>query len=212
MRRFLSYALLSACAGSLAAGATVSAQAVSIPQASAPAALTLDAAPRAALAEHPIVDSARARVTAAEGGRRTASTFPNPVATYWMENSRFPGQGPSTLDRETSVYATMPLEPLLQRSSRTAQAGAELRAAEADVATAERTIALQTAHAFYRVALAQATLDAVRDSQAAARQLVAYLRTRVSQGATPEGEAIRAEVEGDRADADVTLAEVELLL
>lgn len=109
------------------------------------------------------------------------------------------------------LYATLPLEPLLQRSSRTARADADIRAAQADVASAERNVAIEAAHVFYRVALAQASLQAVRENHAAVQELVDYLRTRVTQGASPEGEVIRAEVERDRAATEVTLAEVELL-
>ena len=62
-----------------------------------------------------------------------------------------------------------------------------------------------------RVALAQAAVEAVGENRVAVQQLVTYLRTRVAEGASPEGDAIRAEVERDRADADVTMAEVELV-
>jgi len=129
-----------------------------------------------------------------------------------MENARFPGQGPLTsLDREISAYATLPLEAFLQRTSRVARTTGEVRAAEATVTGTEQQVALDAAHAFYRVALAQAAVDAVRENRAAVEQLVGYLRTRVAQGANPEGELIRAEVERDRAETDVTLAEVDLL-
>lgn len=206
MRRFLFRALLCGSVGAVVLGGTVSAQSPAPPPG-----LTLDAALAAALAQHPLVDAARARVAAAEGSQLSATRLPNPIATYWMENTRFPGQSPTSLDREISAYATMPLEPLLQRPSRTAQASAEVRASQAAVVIAERDVALQTARAFYRVALAQATLDAMTENRASAQQLVDYLRARVSQGASAEGDAIRVEVERDRADTDVTLAEVELL-
>lgn len=210
MPRFLFRALL---CGSVVVvvGGSVSTQSATPLVGATPQALTLDTALSAALAQHPLVDAARARVTAARGSQLTATALPNPIATYWMENTRFSGQAASNLDREISAYATLPLEPFLQRSSRAAQAGAEVRATEARVVTAEREVALKTARAFYRVALAQASLDAMKENRASIQQLIDYLRARVSQGASPEGEAIRVEVEGDRADTDVTLAEVELL-
>jgi cobalt-zinc-cadmium efflux system outer membrane protein len=161
---------------------------------------TLDAVLTAAIAQNPLVAAARAQVTAAQGSRRTATTLPNPVATYWME-------GP----HEVSAYATLPLEPFLQRSARTARAGADLGATQAGVTSVERDVARDAARAFYRVALAQASLDAVRENQTAVQQLADYLHTRVAQGASPEGEAIRAEVERDRAATEVTLADVELI-
>ena len=205
------HALLLGCLSIVAIGTSVSAQTVS-PTSAPRTEWTLDDVLTAALAQHPRVQAARAQVSAAEGSRQTATAFPNPIATYWMENARFPGQGPlNGLDREISAYATLPLEPFLQRSSRVARTTGEVRAAEATVTGTEQQVALDAAHAFYRVALAQASVDAVRENRAAVEQLVGYLRTRVAQGANPEGELIRAEVERDRAETDVTLAEVDLL-
>jgi len=181
------------------------------PQASPVDVWTLERALLAALNQHPLVESARAQQTAAEGKRLTAGVFPNPVATYWVENLPFSSHGSSALDRESSIYATLPLEPLLQRSSRIAQTQSEIVAAQAAIAAAEQRVAADTAHAYFRVALAQASVDAARDNQAAIEQMVEYLRNRVAQGATPEGELIRAQVERDRATTEVAMADVDLL-
>lgn len=205
------HALLLGCVATVVIGTTVTAQ-TSPPSSSARADWTLDDVLTAALAQHPLVQAARAHVTAAEGSRQTATTFPNPIATYWMENTRLPGQGPLTgLDREVSAYATLPLEPFLQRKSRLAQVNGEIRAAQATATSTEQQVARDAAHAFYRLALAQASLEAVRENRAAVEELVGYLRTRVTQGANPEGELIRAEVERDRVDTDLALGEVEVL-
>ena len=48
--------------------------------------LGLHAALQRAVAQHPLVEAARARVAAARGARLTARTLPNPVLTYWTEN------------------------------------------------------------------------------------------------------------------------------
>jgi len=172
---------------------------------------TLDDVLTVVLAQHPLVNAARAQLTAAEGRRQTARVLPNPVATFWMENARFPGQSPTGLGRETSAYATLPLEPFFQRSARTAQTDGEVQTARAAVTTTEYRTATDAVHAFYRVALAQASLDAAQENRAAIDQLLEYLRNRVAQGATAEGELIRTEVERDRIETEVTLADVELL-
>ena len=86
-----------------------------------------------------------------------------------------------------------------------------IRAAQATATGAEHLVALEAAHAFYRVAVAQATVDAMREHRASVGELVTYLRTRVAQGASPERELIRAEVEQDRAETEVTLADVNLV-
>ncbi|MEO7192713.1 MAG: TolC family protein [Vicinamibacterales bacterium] len=211
MRKPRLHALLLGCVTTVVIRTTVTAQ-TPPPSSAAPTDLTLNEVLTAALAQHPLVQAARAQVSAVEGRRQTATTFPNPVATYWMENTRFPGQrSASGLDREISAYATLPLEPFFQRRSRLTQATAEVRGAQATVTRAEQQVALDAAHAFYEVALAQASVEAVQENRAAVEQLVDYLRTRVAQGANPEGELIRAEVERDRLDTDVTLAEVALL-
>jgi outer membrane protein, heavy metal efflux system len=204
------HALLLGCVTSVVTGTSVTAQ-TSPPPSATRTEWTLDEVLTAALAQHPLVEAARAEVSAAEGTRHTATAFPNPVATYWTENAPFPGQDPRGLDREASAYATLPLEPFWQRRSRLDQVNGEVRAAQAAVTSAEQQVALDAARAFYRVALAQASVDAVRENSAAVEQLVSYLRTRVAQGANPESDLIRAEVERDRVDTDVTLAEVDLL-
>jgi outer membrane protein, heavy metal efflux system len=191
-------------------GTNVHAQ--SAPTPSGRAEWTLDDVLTVVLAQHPLVNAARAQLTAAEGRRQTARALPNPMATYWTENARFPGQSPPTgLDRETSVYATMPLEPFFQRSARTAQADGDVQTAQATVTTTEQRTATEAVHGFYRVALAQASLEAAQENRAAIDQLLEYLRNRVAQGATAEGELIRTEVERDRIETEVTLADVELL-
>jgi cobalt-zinc-cadmium efflux system outer membrane protein len=194
--------------GSVGTGG-ISAQAQGPPRSTADP-WTLEAVVTAALAQHPVVEAARAQLSAAEGRRQTAQTLPNPVATYWAENLTLPG-GSSVMDRESSIYGTLPLEPFLQRGSRIAQADSQVRAVQASITAAERQVAADAVHAFYRVALAQAALGAMRDNLAAIDQVVVYLRNRVAQGAAPEGDLIRAEVERDRADAELTMADVELL-
>jgi cobalt-zinc-cadmium efflux system outer membrane protein len=164
-----------------------------------------------ALAQHPLVEAARARVEAARGVRVTAAAFPNPVATYWMENGVFPGQQlPTNIGRETSTYVTLPLEPFIQRAPRVRRADEDIKAAEASLTLARRQVALDAVRAFFRVALAQAVVAAAEENRAALEQLVGYNRNRVHEGVTAEGELLRVQVEFDRASTDLALAEVEL--
>jgi len=193
--------------GAVGFGASVSAQTAGPPA----QAWTLDAVVAAALAQHPLVEAASAQLASAEGKRQTAGNLPNPVATYWFENLSASDRAPAVLDRESSIYGTLPLEPLLQRGARIAQAQGEIHAARASVSNAEQRVAADAVHAFYRVAVAQASLDAMRDNLTAIDQVVEYLRNRVAQGAAPEGDLIRVQVERDRAEAEVTMADVELI-
>jgi cobalt-zinc-cadmium efflux system outer membrane protein len=173
---------------------------------------TLEDALAAALTQHPVIEAARARVTAARGSRRTAGTLPNPIATYGVEDTSFPGQEPAPdLEAERSAYVTFPLEALFQRRPRIDRADEGVRAAEAELATAERHTAREVARAFYRVALAQVAVVAAEENRSAVERLVEYLRVRVAEGASPEADLIRAEVERDQTATEVTLADVDLV-
>jgi cobalt-zinc-cadmium efflux system outer membrane protein len=173
---------------------------------------TLEAVVRTALALHPLVESARDRITAARGARQTAGVFSNPVATYWIDNASFPGRATSVgVARETSAYVTWPIEPLFQRPPRIERADVDVRSAEIGLAAARRDVALNATHAFYRVALAQVALNVVEQSRDSLEQLLAFTRSRVTEGATPEVELIRAQVEYDRAATNVALADVDLM-
>lgn len=173
--------------------------------------LTLDAVLSAVSAQHPLVEAARARVTAARGVRRTAGALPNPIATYQVENAGFPGRpAPPGLERETSTILTLPLEGLYQRWPRVRRADEEVRAADAALAIARRQVMLDAAHAFYRVALAQVSAGATAETRSALARLESLNRLRVAEGAAAEGDLIRVQVELARAESDLTLEEVDL--
>ena len=175
-------------------------------------ALTLSDVLRAARQQHPLVGAAQARARASRGDRTTAGTFPDPVLTYQVENARFPGSSAILgLDRETSIFATLPLEPIFQRWSRVGRADAEVRAADADLVADTRRVALDAARAWYRAALAQLSLAGALEWRDGLQQLVEYNRPRVAEGVTAEGDLIRLQVERDRAAATATLERVELL-
>ena len=151
-------------------------------------------------------------MNAARGSRRTAGTLPNPIATYAVEDTPFPGQGRSiVLETERSAYVTFPLEALFQRGPRMDRADEGIRVAEAELLAAERHTAREVARAFYRVALAQVAVGAAEENRAAIERLVEYLRVRVGEGASPEADLIRADVERDQTATEVTLADVDLV-
>jgi cobalt-zinc-cadmium efflux system outer membrane protein len=172
---------------------------------------TFDEIVRAALSQHPLVEAARERVTGAQGTLLTARSFANPVATYWMEKGTFPGQTAAMgLNRETSAYVTVPLEGLFQRDPRIRRADADEKSAEFALVAARRLVALNAAHAFFRVALDQIALDVAETNRQGVEQLVSYDRSRVTEGAAAEVELIRLQVELDRAITNVVFAEADL--
>jgi cobalt-zinc-cadmium efflux system outer membrane protein len=211
MRIFLLRAWLSGVAVLVAPSSIVVAQTSRSSPPTVRSTLTLEEVLSTALKEHPLIQSARARVDAARGSRQAAGTLPNPIVTYSVEDSAFPGQGPVRLDAERSAYITYPLESLFQRPPRIERADQAIHEAEAELVGAERRVAREVTRAFYKVALAQVALVAVQESKSAVDRLVDYLRARVSQGASPEAELIRAEVERDQTATEVSLADAELV-
>ena len=174
-------------------------------------ALTLQDVLDSTLTRHPLAQAARARVQAARGARTTARAFGNPVLSYDVENAPFPGGDPVRgMERESMTTAMLPLETIVQRGPRARRADAEVGAAEADSRNARQQLALDAARTYFRVALAQVSVDAARDLTAWLDSVVAYNRTRVEQGVAAEADLIRTELERDRAAAAATLEEADL--
>lgn len=174
--------------------------------------ITLSQVLRAVADQHPLALAAEARVSAARGMRRTAGSWTNPVVTYEVENARWPGSdAPLGSDREVMTSAMIPFEPLYQRWSRVARADAEVRAAEAARAGVQRSVQLDAARAFYRVALAQVAVGAATEVERWLDSLVAYTQARVNEGAAAESDLMRLQVERDRAGAETTLRQVDLM-
>jgi cobalt-zinc-cadmium efflux system outer membrane protein len=160
---------------------------------------------------HPLIEASSARVQAARGARTTASTLGNPVLSYAVDNTPFPGGRPiEGLDREAMTTVTLPLEPFYQRGARVTRANADIRAAEADGMATRQRVALDATRAYYRVALGQIMVATSRDLSAWLDTVVAYNRFRVKEGVTSEADLIRSGLERDRAAADATMAEAEL--
>ena len=176
-----------------------------------PPPLTLDAVIREATRAHPLILAAERRVHAARGGRITAGALGNPVVSYQVENTPFPGrENTSGLTRETSSIATLPLEPFWQRAPRVGRANEDILAAQADLVAVRRQVALEAGHAFHRTALSRASLDASADVIAGLDSLIVYTGTRVREGASAEGDLLRLEVERERALTEQAFQEAEL--
>ena len=172
--------------------------------------LTLPMVLQAAARAHPLALAAEGRLRAALGNRATAGTIANPVLTYQVENAGFPGRTPPAgLQRETSTYATLPLEPFWQRGSRIGRANREVEGAQAQVVLARRMVALDAARAFHRTALAQASVAGSSDVALSLDSLVRYTEIRVREGAAAAGDLLRLQVERDRVATEVALQEAE---
>ena len=172
--------------------------------------LTLRALLDSVLAGHPMAAAAEARVRAARASRITAGALGNPILSYQVENTPFPGGKPlSGIDREAMAMVMLPLEPIVQRGPRARRADAEVRVAEATASAARQRVALDAARAYYRVALAEVGVATARDLSAWLDSVVTYNRARVAEGVTAEADLIRSGVERDRAVADAAMQEAE---
>lgn len=165
---------------------------------------------------HPLVLAAQARIRAAKGSRRTAGSFGNPILGYQIDdnvdNTPLPGGGATrALERERIATITLPLEPLYQRGPRVRRADAEVRAATDDAVAARQRLALDATRAFYRTALAQVGVATARDLRIWLDSLVTYNQSRVKEGVAAEGDLLRSQLERDRAAADATVQDAELV-
>lgn len=177
-------------------------------------ALTIDSVLARASAQHPQVEAARARLEAARGSRRTAGAIANPVASFLVENAGYPGTGggvPTGMERETSAFLTLPIEPLFQRGPRVRSANEGVNAARADVAQVQRDVTQSAAHAFYDLATAQAVHEVAEEDFSNYQQLLEYNRLRVREGAAPEGDLLRVQVEVARAATSAVTAQVAVI-
>lgn len=107
--------------------------------------------------------------------------------------------------------ATLPLEFLYQRGPRVRRAESEVLAAEADAAGERQRVMLEAARAFYRTALAQVEFEATSDVAGWLDTVVTYNRRRVKEGVAAEADLIRSELERDRATAEATMQEADLV-
>ena len=160
--------------------------------------------------EHPLVLAATARIDAARGSRTTAGVFSNPVLQYNVENAPLPGRASIPMDREARTTAMIPLEAFYQRGPRVARADADVRAAQADARSQTIQLSLDAARAYYRVAVAQIGVDVTRDLSVWLDSVVTYNRARVKEGIAAEADLIRAQLEQDRATAELSMQEADL--
>lgn len=160
----------------------------------------------------PSILAAESRVRAAAGSRTTAGLAGNPVLSYQVDQTPFPGRPglPGDIPRETMTTATLPLEFLYQRGARVARANADVRAAQADAGAVRQRAALDAASAFYRTALAQTRVETTRELASWLDTLVAYNRARVEEGAAAEADLIRTTLEHDRMLAELAMREADL--
>jgi cobalt-zinc-cadmium efflux system outer membrane protein len=170
--------------------------------------LTLAGAVSQALATNPQLMVATARVYAAQGLQRQAGLAPNPRLFLQSENTRFYGNPTLYYPREGDNYAFVgqTFETGGKRSRRVELATENLRRSELEIQFQRQQIASRVSMAYWAGAGTARVRDLLQEEVASFDRVVQFNRDRVREGATPEVDLLRIEVERDRLVSSVRTA------
>jgi cobalt-zinc-cadmium efflux system outer membrane protein len=170
------------------------------PVLSAQTRLSLADAVAQAVAGHPQLAVAGARVAAAEGLQRQARLSPNPRLIFQSESSGFPGNSlvAPEHDRDTYAFLAQTIETGGKRNQRVELASDNVRRSELELQLYQRQIANRVSIAYWAAAGAARIEDLLRKETEGFESVVQFHRDRVREGAAPEVDLLRIEVECDR--------------
>ncbi len=170
------------------------------PALSAQARLSLADAVAQAIAGHPQLAVAGARSAAAEGLQRQARLSPNPRLIFQSESSGFPGNSlvAPEHDRDTYAFLAQTVETGGKRNRRVELASENVRRSELELQLYRRQIASRVSIAYWAAAGATRIEDLLRKETESFDGVVQFHRDRVREGAAPEVDLLRIEVERDR--------------
>jgi cobalt-zinc-cadmium efflux system outer membrane protein len=179
-----------------------------VPGLSAQARLTLADAVSEALAGNPQVSTAAARVAAAQGLRHQAGLGPNPRLILQSENTRFYGSPPFSYPRDADSYAFLAqtIETGGKRQRRVELATGNVRRSELEQQLQRQQIASRVTLAYWVAAGAARSRDLLKQEVTSFERVVQFHRDRVREGAAPEVDLLRIEVERDRLTASARTA------
>lgn len=167
-----------------------------------------------ALLRSPSFSAAAHEVRAAEAGRLQAGLFPNPEVSYSVENTGGSVHGSA----ETTLLLSQLVELGGKRAARLAVATGETDLAGWDYESRRLDVLTGTARDFAAVLGAQARVRVAEESARIAAEVLEATRARAEAGAVgpvevrrTEIEAAAAEIEGDRAAADLAGARARLV-
>ncbi|CAL1238919.1 TolC family protein [Candidatus Methylocalor cossyra] len=157
--------------------------------------------------------AAHYQIDRAEALEWLAAAIPNPQLTLgwnelngaWNFNPRLGHPGVGFNVAVSQLLETAGKRGLRMESSRLGRA-----AVEADFKDALRTLSNAVRHAYYRLLLAQKTLEVARDNHRRYQDLVAANRLRLKAGDIAESDLLRVEVESYKAQAELDRAAAEL--
>lgn len=162
--------------------------------------LTLADAIAQALAGNPRLAVASARVGVAEGLRKQAGLSPNPRLILQLENTRFWENPSFSYPQDTATYAfvAQTVETGGKRSRRVELATENIRSSEFEMQLQRNQIVSRVSLAYWAAAGDAQVRDLLQEEVANFDRVVQFHRDRVREGAAPEVDLLRIEVERDR--------------
>lgn len=144
--------------------------------------------------------TADARVGVAAGLREQAGLGPNPRLTLQSENARAWGTPPFSYGRDADTLAllTHTFEAGGKRSRRVELGSANVRRSEIERELQRRQIVTRVSAAYWAAAGTARSRDLLGQEAAAFERVVQFHRDRVREGAAPEVDLLRIELERDR--------------
>lgn len=179
----------------------------------AQAPLTLADAVSQALAGNPQIVTAEARVGVAEGLRRQAGLAPNPRLTLQSENGRFWGSPPFSYspDADSLALLAQTFETGGKRKRRVESATANVQRSRFEQELLRQQMISRVSSAYWTAAGAAKTRDLLQQELTNFGRVVEYNRSRVKEGAAPEVDLLRIELERDRLTSSVKIAEEDVV-
>lgn len=162
--------------------------------------LTLSDAVSQALSTNPQLAAADADVGVAKGFRRQAGLAPNPRLTLQSENGRFWGDPPFSYspDADSLALIAQTIETGGKRQRRVDSASANVQRSELEGEVLRRQIAGRVSNAYWVAAGAVKIRELLQEEVVNFGRVVDYHRTRAKEGAAPEVDLLRVELERDR--------------
>ena len=161
--------------------------------------LTLADAVGQALRNNPHLLTAAARVDIAEGLRLQSGLGPNPRLFLQSENARFWGSSSSSYPGvDTYAFLGQTIETAGKRRKRIELATANLRSSELERQLERQQITSRVSVAYWAAAGAARVLDLLREEVDSFDRVVKFHQDRVREGASPEVDLLRIEVERER--------------
>jgi outer membrane protein, heavy metal efflux system len=162
--------------------------------------LTLADAVSQALTSNPRLAVASARIGVAEGLRKQAGLSPNPRLIVQLENTRLWESPAFSYPQDTASYAfvAQTVETGGKRNRRVELATENIRGSEAEMQLQRQQIVSRVSTAYWAAAGGARVRDLLQEEVVNFDRVVQFHRDRVREGAAPEVDLLRIEVERDR--------------